>query len=111
MVSGYSTRSITDRTTYPNGTATASSGPPINSTYPLGSYLYDYDWSSSTGDLDVYNGRYCVTPEYPSGTYAYFVTIDSLYTPAYPFVIGYYYYGKVAGIKNTTVPSGLTQYY
>ena len=26
-------------------------------------------------DLDEYNGRYCVTPEYPNGTYAYFVAI------------------------------------
>jgi hypothetical protein len=27
-------------------------------------------------DLDEYNGRWCVTPEFPNGTYAYFVAIS-----------------------------------
>ena len=27
--------------------------------------------------LDINNGRFCVTPEYPQGTYAYFITIDA----------------------------------
>lgn len=44
--------------------------------------------------MDEYNGRWCVTPEFPSGTYAYFVATDSSGDPAYPFVIGPYYYGK-----------------
>ena len=37
---------------------------------------------TSTDDsvLDENNGRFCVTPEYPNGTYAYFATFDS--TPA-----------------------------
>ena len=111
MVSGYSTRNITTRTTLPSGSTASSAGPPVNSTYPIGSYLYDYSWSSTTGDLDAYNGRYCVTPEFPNGTYAYFVTIDSTYTPAYPYVIGTNYYGKITGIKNVTLPSGLTKYF
>ena len=33
-------------------------------------------------------------PDYPNGTYAYFVTLDSIYTPAYPFVVGPQFYGS-----------------
>jgi len=105
MISGYSVRSITERTTYPNGTVTPSAGPPINSTLPLGSYMYDYVWSASTGDLDANNGRYCKTPEYPSGTYAYFVTTDSTGAAAYPYTIGTNYYGVVGSSRSTTVPT------
>lgn len=59
MVSSYTTRSITDRTTLSNGTVLTSTyyGPPINSTYPLGSYIQDYYYVSGLGDLDLYNGR------------------------------------------------------
>ena len=32
----------------------------------------DYVFKNS-GDLDSHNGRYCRTPDYPKGTYAYFV--------------------------------------
>ncbi len=65
-----------------------------------------------TGDLDQYNGRWCVTPEYPSGTYAYFVATDSSGSPAYPFVVGPYYYGTVASISSSvSIPSGATKYY
>lgn len=56
--------------------------------YPMGIFVQDY-YFSGLGDLDVYNGRYCVTPEYPQGTYAYFCTIDPVSgKPAYPYVIG-----------------------
>jgi hypothetical protein len=41
-----------------------------------------------------------VTPEYPQGTYAYFVTIDDKLQPAFPYTIGVTYYG--------TVPAGNT---
>ena len=30
---------------------------------------------TNAGDLDEHNGRYGRTPEYPNGTYAYFVGI------------------------------------
>ena len=98
MVSSYVTRSITDRTTLSNGTTLTSTyyGPSISSKYPLGSYAEDYEYSSGYGDLDLYNGRYCATPEYPSGTYAYFVTVDSSYIPQYPYILGTYYYGKIS---------------
>ena len=56
--------------------------------YPLGIFVQDY-YFNNAGDLDVYNGRYCVTPEYLQGTYAYFCTIDTVTgVPTYPYVIG-----------------------
>lgn len=56
--------------------------------YPLGIFVQDY-YFADIGDLDVYNGRYCVTPEYPEGTYAYFCSVDpETLLPAYPYVIG-----------------------
>jgi hypothetical protein len=102
MVSSYGLRDYTstsnNRTTLPDGTALTSDkyGPGVNGTYLVGSYLQDYIYNQGTGDLDAYNGRLCVTPEYPSGTYAYFVTVtlsNSVYTPAYPFIIGPSFYG------------------
>lgn len=107
-------RSITDRTTLSNGTVLTSSyyGPTINSTYPLGSYIEDYEYTSGYGDLDAYNGRYGVTPEYPSGTYAYFIPVDSSLTPQYPYTIGPYYYGTVGSTSTSnTVPTGATKYF
>ena len=49
--------------------------PPV-SKFPKGFLVEDYLFVG-TGDLDKYNGRYCVTPEYPNGTYAYFATISA----------------------------------
>jgi hypothetical protein len=100
MKSGYSLRNITTRTAYPatpgGGVTTSQQGPPVNSTYPIGTYVEDWEWlASNSGDLDEYNGRFCVTPEFPSGTYAYFVTIDAAGTPVFPYYIGVYYKGVV----------------
>lgn len=39
-----------------------------------GTYVADYEYVAGLGDLDECNGRWCVTPEYPDGTYAYFLT-------------------------------------
>ena len=47
------------------------------------------------GDLDIHNGRFCITPDYPAGTYAYFVTLDRQYAGAYPYTPGPTYYGVV----------------
>jgi len=99
---------------YVLSTATSRlNGPPVNSTYPLGSMCEDYVYTAGAGDLDQYNGRTCVTPEYPGGTYAYFATLDANGTPAYPFVLASQYYGTVPAGSNTnvTIPStGVTQY-
>lgn len=98
MVSSYQFRNMTVREVLPDSTVLDSTeyGPPVDSTYPLGSYIQDYEFVSGLGDLDEHNGRMCVTPEYPNGTYAYFVTIDSTLQPAYPYILGPTYYGKLA---------------
>ena len=90
MVTGYSARTMAVRNTLPNGTILTSQyyGPTVDSTYPRGSFIEDYAWLASNGDLDACNGRWCVTSEYPSGTYAYFFTVDSTFTPIYPFILG-----------------------
>lgn len=73
-------------------------GRPATSTYPLGFFVEDYSFRSS-GDLDSHNGRFCVTPEFPNGTYAYFATINNGSTetsgtfknfkkPSFPYLIG-----------------------
>jgi hypothetical protein len=61
-------------------------------TYPMGIFVEDYQWSQQ-GDLDRHNGRYCFTPDFPDGTYAYFVTVDSQDTPVFPYVLGNTFYG------------------
>ncbi len=39
-----------------------------------GAFIRDYEWVQGSGDLDECNGRFCVTPDFPEGTYAYFMT-------------------------------------
>ena len=69
--------------------------------FPRGFFVEDYTHFSVSDEtiLDENNGRFCVTPEYPNGTYAYFATInnglaDSSGTfsgykrPVFPFFIG-----------------------
>jgi hypothetical protein len=99
-------KNLVNRDTLPNGTVLNPSkyGPPVSSGYPLGDFMEDYIYVPGSGDLDTNNGRFCVTPDYPSGTYAYFVTIDSLLNPVYPYVLGLTYYGKVQ--PGNTGPTG-----
>ncbi len=52
-----------------------------------GYFLDDYKFDGS-GDLDKYNGRFCKTPEFPNGVYAYFATLDENENPQYPYFIG-----------------------
>jgi len=63
---------------------------PLLAEYPAGSFVPDYEYIFQSGDLDQYNGRFCKTPEYPDGTYAYFVTIDSsdAGVPQFPYILG-----------------------
>jgi len=79
-------------------------GPGVSTSYPLGRYMEDNDYLGDHGykqgvdfDLDEYNGRWCVTPEFPNGTYAYFVSISSNGTPTFPYNIGRGFYGSVTG--------------
>ena len=55
-----------------------------------GSFIEDFAYRKTKGDLDEFNGRYCVTPDFPQGTYAYFLTFedDALTVPAYPYIVG-----------------------
>lgn len=39
-----------------------------------GTFVQDYEYVAGSGDLDECNGRHTVTPEFPQGTYAYFMT-------------------------------------
>ena len=115
MRSGYSLRNMTTRTTLPNGTVLTSInyGPAVSATYPLGYFAEDYAYSATNADLDLNNVRYCVTPEYPNGTYAYFVTINEPGSPAYPYIVGPSYHGVVDtsnAMGKVTVPTGVTNY-
>ena len=58
------------------------------SSFDVGFFVDDYVFKNS-GDLDVHNGRYCRTPEYPKGTYAYFVGITTIsLQPRFPYFVG-----------------------
>ncbi|MEO1495757.1 MAG: YHYH protein [Planctomycetota bacterium] len=41
-----------------------------------GAFVQDYEYVVGLGDLDECNGREGVTPEFPDGAYAYFLTAD-----------------------------------
>ncbi len=111
MKSGYQLRNITVRNTYADGSS-VTPGPPVNATYPLGYFREDYEYVSHPGQddfLDVHNGRFCVTPEYPQGIYAYFCTVDQNWNSAYPYAVGPTFYGlKTASkVNNITEPVSL----
>ncbi|MBI5771404.1 MAG: YHYH protein [Verrucomicrobia bacterium] len=124
---GTTNLTATGRTTLPawatraqNRTANLASnltGPAVSTAYPLGAYLEDYDYVGELGktqgtdfDLDLYNGRFCVTPEFPNGTYAYFLTIESDGTPKFPYIVGRWYYGSPAGGSVNAITETVTEY-
>jgi len=62
---------------------------------PLGTFIEDYEYVEGLGGLDQYNGRFCVTPEFPDGVYAYFCTIDGVSgNPKFPYFIGPNFYSE-----------------
>ena len=75
---------------------TGSSGRPSTTVYPLGTLIEDYNFvaNEQTGKtrLDANNGRFCITPDYPEGVYAYFITIDALNSEVFPYMLGENYY-------------------
>jgi len=107
MRSSYQLRLISDRSTLPSGKKLPArrQGPSIDE-IPLGAYIEDYQFVPGTGDLDKHNGRFSVTPEYPNGTYAYFVAVNDKNEGVYPYFIGQSYYGKVKQRKRN-MNSGL----
>lgn len=118
MKTGFRKRNITTRTTLPDGTVLQPSqyGPAVSTQYPLGCFYEDWEFYGG-GDLDVHNGRIAVTPEYPNGIYAYYLTIDSLGNPEYPYLIGSTYYGVVVagnsgpGGGHVTISETVNQYF
>jgi len=111
MKSGYSLRNITTRTTSPTGAA-VTSGPVVSTTYPLGYFREDYEFISNAAPdyLDIHNGRFCVTPEYPNGIYCYFATVNTSWNSAYPYVVGPTFYGTITATKVTSITEPVTIY-
>jgi|GEM_PF-403384 len=90
MRSSYRLRPIADRTTWPDGTelTPAQVGPSLADA-PLGTFVEDYEYVEGAGDLDRSNGRWAVTPDYPDGVYAYYLSVDETGgTLAFPYLIG-----------------------
>lgn len=109
--SSYHLRNITVRTHYADGTD-VTDGPAVSSNYPLGRYREDYEYiaPSAPDSLDEHNGRFCVTPEYPNGTYAYFCTVNEDWNSYYPYAVGPTFYGTKTGAKVTTISETVTTY-
>lgn len=91
LVSGYN-KNITNINNRPSG-------------FGLGFFIEDYVFDNN-GDLDQYNGRYCVTPEFPNGVYAYFATsIEDSFgnlVGEFPYFIGERYRSRFIG-ENTSL--------
>ena len=68
------------------------SNSPDTQTYSLGRFTNDYEFIERLGTLDANNGRFCTTPEFPNGTYAYFMTTDDQESPTFPYSIGEAFY-------------------
>ena len=102
--------------------AGTTNGPAVSSSYPFGRYMEDNAFlgdlaNSATGsnyvqgvdfDLNECNCRYCFTPEFPTGTYAYFVSISSNAVPTFPYNIGHAYYGNPTAASVTTLSESVT---
>ena len=135
MLSGFQLRNgqngadtVTARTTIPlwaarmYGVSVNQSGPTVGTSYPLGRYMEDNAYlgdllNPNTGsnfvqgidyDLNEYNTRFCVTPEFPNGTWAYFVCITSNGTPAFPYNIGRSFFGNPTGAAVTSILETVT---
>jgi hypothetical protein len=108
----------------PSTTYTSGTGPGLT-TYTLGHYSEDYDYLGNLGytqssrsniggvffDLNMYNARFCVTPEFPNGTWAYFTTIKADGTPIYPYTVGRWFYGSPTGGTVSSISETVTQYF
>ena len=123
----------TGRTSLPHWTVTLGYSYTATTTGPtvaaagLGKYIEDYAYlgdlinpvtglayvqsALAVGDfeLDIYNGRSCVTPEFPGGVYAYFTAINASGTPVFPYNIGRAFRGNATGAA-ATVPGTATNY-
>ena len=114
IMSSYQLRNITERHELPDGTVLQATeyGPDVSNDHPLGEFGEDYEYVANSGDLDEFNGRTTVTPEFPNGTYAYFTTLTTSGDPAYPYYLALEYYGdidmrNVIPNQTITIPNGV----
>ena len=115
--SGYQLRNISTRTNGPeiNQVITLTQGPNSGNqeTLFLGYFREDYEHIEHSGEedyLDIHNGRYSVTPEYPEGTYAYFATVDENWNSAYPYAVGPTFYGVYENRIINNINESTTEY-
>ena len=83
-------------TSYELKSASVEDRPP---NFKPGFFIEDYRYTGS-GDLDRHNGRFCITPDYPNGIYAYFVGVTTSATspdfePKYPYFVGNTYKSNI----------------
>ena len=60
--------------------AAPDAGRPAVAIFSMGTFTQDDEYIVGSGDLDECNGRTGVTPEFPSGTYHYYITDSYPYT-------------------------------
>jgi|TARA_B110000914_G_scaffold56134_1_gene48761 hypothetical protein len=114
--SGYQLKNITSRANGPdiNQVVTITQGPNTGNqeTLFLGYFREDYEHVEHTEEeyLDVHNGRFCITPEYPEGTYAYFATVDENWNSAYPYAVGPTFYGVYENRIVNTINESTNEY-
>ena len=100
VTSGYVLDTVGISSDYVNGLR------PDSTEYPAGYFTTDWIYNGS-GQLDKHNGRYCKTPEFPTGVYAYFAGVStSVQTnqlvSRYPYFIGNSYRSPFI-TENTTL--------
>lgn len=116
MKSSYALRTITTRTNGPDvgDIYTIPNGPNAGNqeVMGLGYFREDYEYITNVSSdyLDEHNGRFAVTPEYPSGTYAYYTTVDINHNSAYPYAVGPTFYGNVTGSRVSSINEATTNY-
>ena len=122
MKSSYRLRNIATRDSLPDWAvayhsgvpqqlSAAQAGPAINEKFPLGRYAEDHEYVQTLGDLDQYNGRFTITPDFPNGIYAYFITLNDDGSPAFPFILGMQYYGSATGGQARAIPTDAQDYF
>jgi hypothetical protein len=71
----------------------------LETDYAVGEFEQDYIWTARNADLDSNNGRFCKTPDYPLGVYAYFMTAsinpNQPSSVGFPYFIGPKFSGKI----------------
>ena len=72
---------------YVSSTQNVENRPPTEN-LDIGSFIEDYKFDPTNSDLDIYNGRFCKTDEFPNGVYAYFATINPAGYSQFPYFIG-----------------------